>query len=221
MEDSIDRPKSKVERFKEAARRFFGHKIGKEPITRSASKELPDAGEEEKLDIETLLRVKTTIESLLKDTTLASKESPYVLKGSKEGGMEAMAMAELLDSQEQLRLSSADVGDVVWWKDVADHNGYFIIKKRYNDEPGGLEYGQGVLKVEIDGETVESNKGRISGASFGGMLQPMRITKNVPVEFIIPSEEEGSSSTYITYPVKEMGIIKPEATHVSEATPGR
>ena len=211
METPGDQPKSRVERFKEAARRLFGHKIGKGSIIQSASKELPNT-DEKKLDIETLLRVKPIIESMLKGTTSANKENPYVLKGSEEAGVEATTMAELLNSQEQLRLSTADVGDVVWWKDEADHSGYFIIKKRYNDTPGNLEYGEGVLKVEIDGETVESNKGKISGASFGGMLQVMRIAKKVPVEFTIPSQEEGSWSTYITYPVKEMGIIKPEAT---------
>ena len=218
MEISGDQPKSRVERFKEAARRLFGHKIGKGPIAQSTAKELQDADKERQLDIETLLRAKQIIESLLKDTALASKENPYVLKGTEEGGVEAMAMADLLGSQEHLRVSSADVGDVVWWKDEADHNGYFIIKKKYNDTSGSFEYGEGVLKVEIDGETVESNKGNISGASFGGMIAPMRILKRVPVEFTLQSEKEGSWSTYLTYPVKEMGIIKPEATP-SEATP--
>lgn len=121
------------------------------------------------------------------------------------GQIETVAMSELMTAQETMQIADAEVGDVVWWKDVDNKSGYFLVKKPYS-KAGGT--GRGALKVEIGDETIQGD-GWVNGAGFS-MIRVGVVSKNLPVEFVIPTEDEYAPKIYHTNSVNNMGIIKSE-----------
>lgn len=120
------------------------------------------------------------------------------------GQIETVAMSELMTAQETLQIADAEVGDVVWWKDIDNKSGYFMVQKPYSKGSTG----RGVLKVEIGDKTIQGD-GWINGAGFS-MLRIGVVSKNLPVEFVIPTEDEYAPNIYHTNSVNNMGIIKSE-----------
>lgn len=190
----------KPSKFWESAKKWFGRKIGDAPGSETSRQQ------NQGFDKETIDRVFERASKLLQSADPAKFGEKFVLPVFSEGGVRAQEMAELMGSQPHLLLSEADRGDIVWWRDEKGHTGYFLITEPYRDEKGNEAYGIGAIKAEIDTGTIESDKARVMGASFGGMLWIRKIAQNVPVEFAIPNV-----ATYRTYPVEKMGIVKTDA----------
>lgn len=191
----------------EGARKFFGRRI-------ISSSEIPTGSQQppEIPDWEAINRTFSTAEELVRSGD-KSKSGEFILPIDQRGGIEVKAALELMVAQEKMELSNANVGDVAWWKDETDKTGYFLITKPFRSSPS-FEYGKGVIKAELDNETVEG-EATITGASFGGMLMMGRIVKNIPVEFVTEGETQAK---YWTHPVETMGIIKAETVNNSNST---
>lgn len=192
------------------------------------SEPMKEAPQTEVFDEEAISKAFDVAANLLVSGSLSEKSGAHPIDVTRTGGIEMGAMAELMNSQETIRLSDAKAGDVVWWKDTDGKNGYFLVRKPYTRPESRGEtgtYGRGSVRVEIEDKTIESPDGCIHGASFGGMLKVACISKNIPVKFAIPnqfaSEVERQDAledlgylpeniVYFTETVESMGIIRKE-----------
>ncbi len=215
METQQGQLRKKITKLNEAIkRRLSGRRNRDHEITQSASEQ--DINTESKkpfvFDEASLNEIKKIINSLTVTSDLRDKKISVLVTPENKIGIEASSMADLIISQEGLDLTSAEVGDVVWWRDKASQNGYFMLTKKYEinkriNENGYEEkvekFGKGKLRHENnDGSSIESNDSIIEGATFGTMINSMHIRKNVPIKLIIDGKE------YLTNPVETMGIIR-------------
>ncbi len=146
------------------------------------------------------------------------------LLGSKDGpqptihsGLDAIVPVEdLLEIDrraERISLSSAQTGDVIWWKTQSGTNGYFLVNEAYTNSGNGLNgIKDGIGKFLItrrEGHPLgdQNGEGNIMGATLGGMLKKDTIMKGAQLEYEI-TVSEAPAKQYKTTSVTEMGIIK-------------
>lgn len=182
-----------------------------QPFKRLFGKRIPDtnlqSAPDKSMNPEQFELIFQRAQQLAKEGHLGTAEKPYNVPVTETGGVYIEAVMELMKAQPNLNLSSLNEGDVVWWRDSADHAGYYAITSPYNLTE--RTYGRGAIKVELDDRTVQAPEARIDGASFGETLRMMHIEKNAPLEFTVISE--GQSEKYMTHEITQFGVIKAEA----------
>jgi len=135
-----------------------------------------------------------------------------VIHASLDANVLSEDIIELAKRAEQLNLSSAGVGDVVWWKTASGTTGYFAVEKPYADDGTGLsgmESGNGrFLIARKDNHPLGDQRGtgQILGATLGEGLRKDVILKGAQLEYEL--RKDGVDKRYKTTPVTEMGIIK-------------
>lgn len=141
-----------------------------------------------------------------------ANQTPLVLHTTLETTVLTEDMIELAKRTKQLPLSSAGIGDVVWWKTASGTTGYFAVEEPYTDDGtglGGMKSGNGRFLIERrEGHSLGNQRGtgQILGATFGGGLKKDTILKGSQLEYEFRKDD--GTKNYKTTPVTEMGIIK-------------
>lgn len=139
-------------------------------------------------------------------------DQPLKIRSNAEGAVPFQDTVELIQRLDQLPLTEAERGDVVWWLTQSGTHGYFAVEKPYtNDGTGtvGMKPGKGrFLITRREGEPLGDQKGEgfIHGTSLGGALKLHTITKGLSVEYTLTDGEV--PRPYKSTPVVEMGLIK-------------
>lgn len=145
---------------------------------------------------------------------------PFTVQASREGKVDALNLAEIAGGLEELQLSSAQQGDVIWWRTKSGTAGYFLVNTPYESIGSAvpeLETGSGTFYVDRSGSSSmkgdskresETGEGSIKGASVGGMLKKDAIVKGLPVEYVIKQKDQKMPTHTRTSAVQDMGIIR-------------
>lgn len=180
--------------------------------------ELPGQGDEQDekqeriFDAESALR---NAQRLLAENA-SNQDEPLTIHATHSGMVPLEDTVELMQRLEQLQLSDAEKGDVVWWLTQSGTRGYFAIETPYtNDGTGtvGMKTGRGrFLITRRPGEHLgdQTGEGYIRGASLGSALKLHTVTKGLSVEYTLTGGE--TPKPYRSTPVTDMGIIKAQTT---------
>ena len=137
---------------------------------------------------------------------------PLVIHSSLDGTVLSEDIIEIAKRAEQIHLSSAEAGDVVWWKTISGSTGYFAIEEPYTDNGEGLngmKSGTGrFLITRKEGHPLGDQRGAgyVLGATLGGGLRKDAVLKGAQLEYAF--NNQGTEKRYTTTPVTEMGIIR-------------
>lgn len=162
-------------------------------------------------DAAKLTNVFTRVQEILalrKQEGLPTDFSP--LRVSREGGVDALSLAEMARGLEGVELDQVEAGDVVWWLTKSGARGYFAVEEPY--ERKGMKAAQGNFQIDREGSSsrMESQRGEgwISGAAIGGMLKTGSVLQGMPMEYSIKTKEGEPHKHIITSRVQEVGVIK-------------
>jgi hypothetical protein len=142
----------------------------------------------------------------------AHETKPATLHTSSEGIIPVEDALDILSRLDQLPLSTAEVGDVVWWQTNSGSQGYFAIKEPYANLDtgiGGMRSGKGEILISRQkGHPAGDQRGDgvINGATLGGGLRKDVIVRGMPLEYVLIDGKQ--NGPYTTSPVMEMGVIK-------------
>ncbi|GEM_PF-3283548 len=149
---------------------------------------------------------------LLASQTNDQNGKPIALHATSGGMVPIEDTVEIIERLDQLPLSAAAIGDVVWWLTQTGTRGYFVIEDPYEDPGKGLnemKAGRGELLISRkEGQHLRDQRGKgfVRGSAMGSMLKVGTLVKGMSVEYGLSSGER--TKTYTSTPVVEMGLIR-------------
>ncbi|HLD01802.1 MAG TPA: hypothetical protein VJC10_02900 [Patescibacteria group bacterium] len=188
------------------------------PLPQSPRLEQPQVDLEP--DPEALSRALDNIQRLIPQHPQGENMTPRV---TEDGRMDALQVGELMNAQEKLSLSEANVGDTIWWRDKDGRTGWYLVTEPYIERDDKADQqsrpGKGLIKIDDDSKPIQRKGAVIWGASFGGMLMTGSIAKNIPVVYKLPFDVDGPGrdGEYYTKPIVDMGIIRASEAGVNHA----
>ncbi len=149
------------------------------------------------------------VKKLIETRKTNKKITPNTIRMGQDGRMLSEDTADIINSLDQIPLSDAEAGDVVWWTTQSGTKGYFIIEEPYGKENGQPKYGKGrLLLTRTEGHPLgnQQGEGHIIGSSLGSMIKIHTLVRNLSCEYVLKQGEK--SKPYVTTPIEEMGLIK-------------